>query len=61
MIFFPFFSILVVSMMVFAWCGFEEHQSVRIHRAEVVSLYTMLISFGVMLTDTAFRAYASLG
>lgn len=61
MIFFPFFSMLVFSTLVFFWCGFKEYSTNINRKVEVISLTAMLISLGIMMTDTAVKVATSLG
>jgi hypothetical protein len=52
---------LVFSTLVFFWCGFKEYSTNINRKVEVISLTAMLISLGIMMTDTAVKVATSLG
>jgi hypothetical protein len=49
MIFFPLFSIFVLSLIVFAVCAMREEKSRIVCRVETSALVTTLVSFGSIL------------
>ena len=49
MIFFPLFSIFVLSFIVFAVCAMREERSRTVCRVETSALVTTLVSFGSIL------------
>jgi hypothetical protein len=62
MIFFPLFSIFIISTIVYATCGLNDRSdptSALHHRVEIASLVTALVSFGLTVawvaTDTVSK------
>lgn len=59
MIFIPFFSVFIVSLLVWCCCGMNEYyETPRPYRVEIISLSVMLISFvGTLLSSVVQSAY----
>jgi hypothetical protein len=61
MIFFPSFAILVLSMILFSWCTYQDNQTDSVLKTQTVSLVVMVSSFVVVMTDTIVHVVGSTG
>lgn len=56
MIFFPSFAILILSMVLFSCCTYQEQPSIGIQKTQIASLVVMVSAFVVLMTDTVVQA-----
>lgn len=61
MIFFPLFSIFVLSLIVFAVCAMREERSRIVCRVEASALVSTLVSFGSILTWVVTESVNRIG